>query len=300
MPDQQKSDQQKSKIAEEAADLFLRLSSDPENPNLLAERDAFCARGAIEKKAFEAVRKAWTGVKPVEPRRKTPMVLLAVALGCAAYMAYEPIRTVMLADYRTQRAPETVVLTSGDQIDMDASTALRDRSSSQERRFTVLDGAALFDVESEARPFLVDIGPISVRVTGTIFETAYQGDAFSVSVIEGEVEVSLDSQSWQLTEGMGFTWSDEVGIQIQTYPADDIASWRQDRFVMNDLLFREVVSVIERRLAGPVLIVNDALAAQPVSGIVDLADPMLALQTLAASREARVLRLGPLATLISR
>lgn len=292
-------DQPKSKIAEEAADLFLRLTSDPDNPSLIAEREAFCARGATEKKAFEAVRKAWTGVKPAEPRRKAPLILLAVALGGAAYMASEPVQTFLLADHRTQRAPETLVLSSSDRIDMDASTALRDRSDSNERRFTVLDGAALFQVEQDPRPFLVDIGPISVRVTGTVFETAQQSDAFNVSVIEGQVEVSLDAQSWQLTEGMGFTWSEKTGMEIRTHPAEDIASWREDRFVMNGLRFADAVAVIDRRLPGTVLIINDALASQPVSGIVDLDDPILALQTLAASRGAQVIRLGPLGTIIS-
>ncbi|MEM6578329.1 MAG: FecR domain-containing protein [Pseudomonadota bacterium] len=293
-------DHQKSRVAEEAADLFLRVASDPENPRLSAERDAFCARGEIEQKAYDAVRKAWTGVEPVEPRRRAPMILLAIALGCAVYLGYEPTRTFMLADHMSQHSPETLVLRSGDRIDMDASTALRDDSDARERRFTVIEGAALFDVASEARPFSVEMGPVSVRVTGTIFETAHQGEALVVSVIEGEVEVGLEGQTWLLSEGQGFTWSDATGARVGPRSPDSIAAWQQDRFVMNGTPLGDVVAVIDRRLPGPVVVLGDALASQTVSGILDLSDPMLALRTLAASRGLRVTSLGPMANVLSR
>lgn len=292
-------DKRKSKIAEEAADLFLRLTSDPDNPSLIAERDAFCARGETEKKAFDAVRKAWRGVKPVQQRRKTPLILLAFTLGLAIYAGAEPVQTYLLADHKTQRVPETVVLRAGDKIDMDASTALRDETNEDSRRFTVLEGAVLFDVAPEARPFLVDLGPISVRVTGTVFETAHEGDALSVSVIEGLVDVNLESQTWSLAEGMALTWSKSAGAHLIMRPVDTIATWRKDRFVVNGMRFEDAVAVIDRRLPGPILVTSDALSDQTLSGIVDLSEPELALRTLAASRGARVTRLGPLVTVVS-
>lgn len=291
-------DPEPSKIAEDAADLFLRLKDDPKNASLIAERDAFLAQGAKHQKAYDAVRRAWTGVKPAKPKRTAPMIVLAIGLGYVAYSAADPVTTFLLADYKTQRAPDAIVFPAGDRIDLDAATALQNRSNETERHFAVLDGAALFTVAPEERPFLVELGDVSVRVTGTVFETSHQGEHLAVSVIEGSVEVQLGDQNWQLSDGMGFEWSPDSGAKIESLPAESIASWRQDRLVANGMRFEEVAAVIDRRLSGTVFIPSASLGQQPVSGVIDLSDPLLALRTLAVSRGARVTRLGPFGAII--
>lgn len=293
-------DQEKSKIAEEAADLFLRMQSDPENAQLIAERDAFLARGATEKKAYDAVQRAWSGVKPSKPKNKFALVLFAALLGGLALASADPLQTYLLADYTTKRTPDTVAVPTGDRIDLDASTALRDLSDEDARKYTVLDGAAVFDVASETRPFLVELGPVTVRVTGTVFETAHQSDGFAVSVIEGSVEVTLDQQTWHVSDGMGFAWSEEMGPRVETLPPQSIATWRQGRLIATGMSFADVVDVIDRRLPGQVWITNGSLGAQPVSGIIDLSDPALALRTLVLSQGARATSIGPFGKIIHR
>ncbi|MEM9238735.1 MAG: FecR domain-containing protein [Pseudomonadota bacterium] len=291
-------DPEKSTIAEEAADIFLRLKSDPNNAQLIAERDAFIERGPTEKKAYAAVSAAWSGVTPKSPSHKMPVIALAAILGLLAYVAADPVKIYVLADHQSDRKPQSILSLAGDRIAMDASTSLQNLSDSMMREYTLLEGAALFEVASETRPFAVNLGPVDVRVTGTVFETAHQGDILVVSVIEGSVKIRLDDQTWDLSEGMSFKLSDTDGARVGAVAPGDIASWRNDSLVANGMRFGEVVAVLDRRMPGTVYTVGRSLADQPVSGIIDLADPKLALQTLAISRGARVTDLGPVGAII--
>lgn len=272
----------REELMREAAEIFFKLRDDPDNAELLARRDAFMARGKEEQATYEHLLKTWkaSGVMRA-PKTLRTIILLCVGLLGATAFTYDPIRIAILADLSTRGSPEQSTLTSGDVAFLDAETALVDETDGAGRAVRLLEGAAFFEVESGARPFTVEVGEVVVTVVGTEFETAFVDDTVLVNVAEGRVDVWLADQTWKLEAGDQFMWSNERGASISEQDAETVASWRDNRLVVDGLTFGQAAAIIERRLSGHVIIASSALRDTPVAGNIDLSEPLRALRLLA-------------------
>lgn len=213
------------------------------------------------------------------------------------YFSLQPLQILALADFRTQLARDNVALASGDAAKMDGSSALIDRTEGEERRVELMRGAALFDVSSDGRPFIVSVGDLSVRVLGTSFETAFFGDEVSVSVREGTVEVEDGADVWTLSAGDRLYWSEAL-VTLESVQPSSVASWSSDRLSMDGMSLWQVAEVIERRMPGRIVIIGEDLGQSKVTGSLDLSLPGLSLQALISPFEGRVRSITPLLTVI--
>ncbi|MEM9910607.1 MAG: FecR domain-containing protein [Pseudomonadota bacterium] len=282
-------DQNRKELIDEAADIFVRLREDPDNADILAERDAFLDRGTLEQDVYGHVIKAWSGAGR-KPSANKPLVLtLFIGLIASAYLVADPLRTMLLADFNTQTEMREVNLASGDRATLDAGTSLADDSEGPDRRVALLKGTALFDVASDGRRFEVQVGDVTVEVLGTVFETAWIEELVVVSVSEGRVRASDGTQIWTLEAGESLFWNDQDGGDLVDVDPNALSLWRDDRLVADGLTFAQVADVIDRRLPGRVFIANNAVATSRVSGTLNLEDPQRALQALAATRGVRVI-----------
>ncbi|MEM8792471.1 MAG: FecR domain-containing protein [Pseudomonadota bacterium] len=287
-------------IQQRAIYLFLRLRDAPDDAEALAEREAFLARGPAEREAYAKAQHAWRATKP--PRRSGPLKLLffLTALGSAGYLAAEPLQVFLIADLRSGDAPREGRLASGDSVTLDAASALVDDTTAERRGARLLRGAAYFDVAPMDQPFTVTAGDLAVEVLGTAFEVAHLGDGVAVHVEVGQVEVWIDGAAWTLAPGERLLWPGEGEVSLGNVDPGEVAAWRNDLLVANGLTVRDVAEVLDRRLAGTVLVLDDALAEARVVGTFDLGDPEGALRSLAATQGARVIAAPPLATLLTR
>lgn len=273
----------------EAADIFLKLRDDPGNEALQARRDEFCARGEEERQVYEDLLKTWkaSGVKK-GPNKLRAIIVLTCGVLSAAYLAYDPLRVALLADVSTQFNADTTVLASGDRVVLDADSALIDDSDGSVRDVSLLEGAAFFDVGKDNRPFTVTLGDMMVSVVGTAFETAFVDGAVFVSVVEGRVNVTDGDEVWTLTAGDHFNWTDDQPATLSQKPVQDMAAWRADRLVVDNMTMGQAADIISRRLRGPVVFSGRALRNTRVTGTLDLHDPLAALRLLADSGNAQV------------
>ncbi|MEM8793571.1 MAG: FecR domain-containing protein [Pseudomonadota bacterium] len=287
-------------LVREATRILLRLKEDPENDALLKERDAFLARGAAERAAYDEVLRAWklTGGKR-RPKTLYVFVLLGTLLA-SLYLASGPARIYLLADFRTGLERAAVTLDSGDRAEMDARSALVDETEGDARRVTLLQGAAFFEVDTRERPFAVSVGSLTIRALGTAFETARIDDIVLVAVAEGEVEILTGVDRLTLEAGEQLRWSPKAGAAVDAVEPGAIAAWRQDWLITDGLTFEQVADVIDRRLQSRIVILDDELAQSRILGGLDLGDPALALRTLAAAEGARVVTAPPFVSLILR
>lgn len=291
-------DPDREALLREAARILIRLNENPDDPDAREARDHFVARGAAEQKAFEAALRMWkVGGRKKPPRPGATLACLLVA-GLAATLAYAPLRLAALADWQTGFEISEVTLSSGDIAYLDADSAIADASDGTSRRIRLLQGAGYFDVETAPQSFVVEAGPLTATALGTAFEVSHLGDTILVAVSEGAVEVQVAEMATRLDAGERLLWSPAGGISRSEIEATSIAPWRQGQFVLDDLTFRQVIDVIDRRLPGHVLIFGEDLAGAAMTGTIDLTRPEAALEVLAASRRARTLSLTPLITMI--
>ncbi|MEL7139935.1 MAG: FecR domain-containing protein [Pseudomonadota bacterium] len=290
--------QNEDEVLERAVQLFLRLRDRPDDHAILAERDAFLARGPAERAAYEKAQNAWRATS--HPRRGGPLklILLIAAAGAGAMLLAEPIRIATLADLSTDREPEGARLASGDAVTLDAGSALVDESGDGDRDVELLRGAAYFDVAPDGRPFLVSVDDVEIEVLGTAFEVAVIEDEVAVTVGEGEVEVRTDGASRQLEAGDRLTRTDDGALSVTEVDLDDVATWRRGQLIVDGMTVAQVAAVIDRRLPGQIVILDSALAEARVAGTFDLENPLNALRTLAAIHGATVYAAPPLMTVM--
>lgn len=293
----------RERLVSEAADIFLRLREDPQNAEYLAERDAFVNRGSDEREVYEKMARAWSAAQQRKPpNRASSLAVLAFGLALAGglYFGIPELRILYLADFSTAREPAALTLASGDALTLDADTSIVDETEIGDRDVQLLEGAAYFVPSHGGRPFTVQAGPVAVRTLGTEFEVAKLEEQTIVAVFEGSVEVSVRGQSWVLKPGGQLIWSDTAGAVVQDIAPASIATWRDDRLVSDGMTFTQIAAVIDRRLPGRVVVMDDALARSNVTGSFDLSEPETALDILVGAQGAYLISARPMMTLIRR
>lgn len=293
-------DPEYERLLDEAAEIFLGLRSAPKDPALLNERDEFLKRGQAERDAYSRIARAWaaSGQKPRVWRPPSIVVAMLVFIGAIAYFSSPQIRLLLLADHITGLEPQRIELSTGDIVDLDASSALADNANTNTRNISLLRGAAFFTVQNEARSFIVIAGDVTVEALGTAFEISFLDDEVAVATYEGQVKIIADGYTWQLNPGERFVRSDSNEAAVTPVELSGIASWRGDRLVADGMTFAQVAAVLDRRLTGEVVVFADALRNSRVTGSFDLQQPMSALRLLAATRGAHISNLQPVVTVI--
>lgn len=134
-----------------------------------------------------------------------PATATAAALAAAAFVAIYVARpdggetlAIPRAVYETAMGEhENVRLDDGSVIELNAATRLEVAYSTDERRVTILEGAALFDVaHNPVRPFIVTTPRGDIIVRGTSFVVDIREDEVRTTVIRGVVEAEARSGGW--------------------------------------------------------------------------------------------------------
>ncbi|WP_421710216.1 FecR family protein [Algihabitans sp.] len=292
----------RQELIEEAAAIFLRIREAPGDPDALARKQAFLARGPEARSAYDVVTRAWSASSPPQ-RRRTPKRLAAAAVAATAAVfvgvfLYPEAALRWGADHATGKRPETVELSSGDVAYLDAGSALAERIDDRRRRVELLAGTAFFEVASDSRPFEVTAGAITARALGTAFEVSEGVKGVAVSVAEGRVQVETEGASWRVSAGERLR---SVGGNVTVVPVRprDVASWRRDRLAVDGAQLREVTQLLDRRVAGRIVFLDEGLGDTRIVGSYDLSDPMSALRSAAAPADATVIDGSPLLILIT-
>lgn len=140
--------------------------------------------GALALAAVAALVLLWPRPRPAEELVEAP----------SRVMTRDSATTVSFADAAIEVSPRSAVLLSG--------------GGERSAMVVLEEGRAGFRVAPRKRPFLVVAGHATVRVVGTHFSVARDGEVVAVEVHEGEVAVQylgqvhqvIGGQSWRSTE----------------------------------------------------------------------------------------------------
>lgn len=239
------------------------------------------------------------GARIVPLRRRPPLLRMAVAAAAvvllvAAGVRFAPqITPLLAADVRTAAGERRLVpLPDGSSILLDSGSAIVLDYTDQQRRVTLLTGAAFFEVQPDAaRPFVVTGGFSSTQVTGTGFSVTRDRTKDQVLLAHGRVTVTGRGEPGRvqvLQPGDGVR-IDAAGLGDIERPDPGLAfAWRDGRFSFRDQPLADVVEVFRRYSDAPILLLGDRLAAVTVSGSYRTDDPQGALRSLAAIAGGRL------------
>ncbi|MBY0331960.1 MAG: FecR domain-containing protein [Acetobacteraceae bacterium] len=221
--------------------------------------------------------------RPRWGRRFTLAAVAAVAIG-GVWLERPTLLADAFADVATARGEQRrVTLADGSAVLLDADSALSLRFDAGERRLRLLRGAAFFEVVPDAAPFIVEAAEGEVRVLGTTFAVSLAGEATTVSVLSGRVEVQ-PAGGRRAVLGAGQQLRYRGALASAPAPADPEAAftWREGRLVFHQATLRDVVAAIGRHRAGRILILDGALGERRVTGSFPAADTEAALASLQA------------------
>ncbi|GGF63787.1 iron dicitrate transporter FecR [Azorhizobium oxalatiphilum] len=238
--------------------------------------------------------------------RRATIVAAALAAGLAIWIVAPALLLSLRADHLTHAGQnQQINLADGSTVDLGGSSAISTQLTDGQRQVTLLSGQAFFDVRTDkARPFIVDVAGIEVKVTGTAFDVQATSTTTTVALLHGSIEAVVErgtEPAIHLRPGQMLTLDRTAGtISVSEVPAEDIGSWRQGRIFIADASVGEAVELLQRYHQAWITIPDRALAQRRVSGLFDLKDVDAALSGLVEPFGGKVRQLTPLTRVISR
>lgn len=298
-------------ISREAVTWFATLHADDVTK---ADRSAFRAwlrQDERHRAAFEEVQRLWSGASElpiVKARRRERRIAitrrtlgkgaLAAMIGGGAWLAYQQHP---FADYSTGTGERrTVKLADNSTIDMAGATALSIDFNSRLRLVTLHRGEAYFSVQSEtSRPFVVEAAAGRTMAIGTSFNVDYiSDDDVRVTVARHAVNIRVGAADARLDAGSQLTYNHaSIGAPQAIDPASELG-WRDGRLVFLSQPFGRVIASLNRWRQGRLMVMGSALAARPVTLIIDLQKSENILATLEDTLPIRVVNVTPYLTLL--
>jgi len=220
----------------------------------------------------------------------------ALALAVMPYSAFAPPQTQTYATGKGEH--RTVKLADGSTLELNAGSSLSVTLGRHERHVAMPQGEAVFDVAADkARPFLIDAGDRTVRVVGTRFDVRHRGDALSVTVERGVVEVrpsgGLGGRVWRLHPGQRLDTTQGVAaVALTTADPQQVESWRAGRLIYRDQPLGDVVADLNEQFVKPITLEDPALARVRVSGVLVLDDQAAVIRRLALLAPIKALPSG--------
>ncbi|MCY1271126.1 Protein FecR [compost metagenome] len=281
------------------------LDSDPANV------EAFHAVELLWQKLGEPARSlagdGWHRRNPAAQWLRGPALAAACVLGlavCALFWRDPGVLQRYAADHASAPGDQLrLTLDDGSQVLLDADSALDLHFSAGERRVSLLRGRAWFDVSHDAnRPFVVESPGLRTRVLGTAFAVDTSGDAERVTVSRGRVEVQGGGAGQRLTLARNQQASlDGSGLHgPQSVDSERSLAWQRGLLVFDRASLGEVLDSLQRMGHPPVLLLDEALRSQRISGTFRANNPQALLAALSAELELKSTRIPGVAVVLHR
>ncbi|HTV32371.1 MAG TPA: FecR family protein [Methylocella sp.] len=276
---------------EEKAAFDLWLASDP------AHRVAFDEVSRMSGKLAD--------LRPSpQPKRFTPVSLrfwlagvgALAAASIALYADFDDLTAYLRADYYTgTRAPQLVTLDDGSHIELDAHSAIKVNYGSDERRLTLIEGEAWFEVApNPTRPFIVEAAGGTVTALGTAFDIALEkSDGIArVTVTEHRVNISSGGKDVVVEEGETSSFSRSATTEAPLRVDVEIATaWRRGLLIVEKRPLSDVLAALGRYHHGFIACMSAEVCSRRVSGVFGTDDPFQALREIESSLGLHMLRL---------
>jgi len=245
----------------------------------------------------------------VPPRRRSRfrMAVAATAAACAVAVAVAlpSVSLRLRSDHITGAGEiERVRLADGSTVQLGPGSAIAVDYDGAGRTVRLLAGQAMFDVTRDpSRPFRVAAGDVTTTVLGTRFDVRMIGEATSVSVNRGHVQVEdagaapptrrdLRAGDWVRIDAHHAMLAGSIAPEL-------VGSWRQANVLAENRTIASVIEEMRPWYGGRIVVTDAALAARPVTGIYNLRDPAQALAMIVKPYGGRITRITPWLLIVS-
>lgn len=115
-------------------------------------------------------------------------------------------------------------------------------------REIALSGEAYFEVAgNRENPFIVHIGDLAVKVTGTSFNIrAYPGEPTAAMTLEeGAVQFIAGGEAWDITPGVQAIYDNRTGqTELRDVDTRYYTSWKDGYYLFDDMSLEEIMNIL--------------------------------------------------------
>ena len=239
-------------------------------------------------------------------RRRIAQGVAAAAIAACLAIAIMPSVLLRLeADYVTSTAElRSIHMADGSTVHLAPDSAIVVDFDDDGRRVRFVKGEAFFEVVPDTdHPFTVAAREVTTTVLGTAFNVRLGDRGAGVTVREGRVRVDhtaaqpLAPPRLEAGDWVRIGWNGSV--QRGTAPPDEAGSWMQGQLVVRDRPLADVIDDLRRYHAGVIFLADGDFGEQRVSGVYNLADPVAALQAIAAAHGGVAREISPWVLVVS-
>ncbi|HUB65481.1 MAG TPA: FecR family protein [Methylocella sp.] len=276
---------------------WVRRKAGPLSREDQAAFDAWLAGGAAHKAAFDEISILWqdvTSLRPPQSRRLTlamwqSWLAGAAILGIASsvlWIYHGDVSIFLHSDfYAGTGETKHLTLADGSHVELDAQSAIAVHYNAGQRRVSLLEGEAWFEVSPDpARPFVVEASGGTVTALGTAFDVDVEKAATHVTVTQHRVAVESGGENVVVAEG------EQTAFRAYSAPQPpspvDVAratAWRRGRLFFDNTPLGEVVAALGRYHHGKVYFANPELRERRVNGVFGTDDPVAAIGEIETS-----------------
>lgn len=216
---------------------------------------------------------------PIRTRRNLALGVAASIAVCSVAIALivwtQPVDETTRIGFETVLGGrETVPLGDGSMFELNTSTRLQTRFSSDERVVILESGEAYFSVAPDkSRPFVVQAGHRRVTVTGTSFAVRHDENTFEVIVEHGSVAITglvqgSGSAETVLQKG-GQVLVDDDDVMIATRTDGEVAGmlgWREGMLYFDQTALVTVAEEFNRYNTTKLIIAEQQIESFEISG----------------------------------
>lgn len=242
--------------------------------------------------------------EPEPARRRSGLrrpLTLGLALACAAlvvgvalpqWFGASPTFTQQYATQAGQR--QQASLPDASVVDMNTASRLSVRLYADRRVVELEAGEATFSVTPDAqRPFYVEAGGATIRVTGTRFNVRRDADAVQVAVDSGKVDVKAghwwNRSQVQLVGGQGTHTLADGGLSPSAkVDVPNLLAWQAGQAVFRDQPLADAVAEMNRYGRKTMRVADAKVGRIRISGVFNVDNPQAFLDLLPAIAPVRV------------
>ncbi|MBL8266569.1 FecR family protein [Steroidobacter sp.] len=216
----------------------------------------------------------------VEPRSRTQLGrYAAAAVLVVSVIATYIYSTGLLTDDRYSTPVgglDSVALDDGSHVILNTDSRIRVALREHERRISLTQGEAFFDVAKDAsRPFVVEAGDKRIVAVGTKFSVRRTDSGVQVVVTEGSVRVEtgggavLRPKETLLKAGSIAQTAEDDDVSVRpdvSSEIDKLLSWREGYVAFETMTLAEAVAEFNRYNARKIVIASPTIGGLRISG----------------------------------
>lgn len=157
-----------------------------------------------------------------------------------------------------------------------------------DERVVSFEGEAYFDIKKSEKPFLIEMGDVTVRVLGTAFNLVTSDKTVELVVERGLVAFVKGDEQTKVAAGLKAVFNKaDNSVAIIENPSPNVATWIDGKFEFDDTAFATVVEDLESYYEVSFQIENEKINSckatvnfdkRPLSEVLETLEQMLGLE----------------------